>query len=114
MTGKEGHGIEMSWDKTEYINRIEILDSGELFLGIESQGKGRYQYVYREGAGVYWEPTLKGFKSTELKDWTPSQWFFHMVDIVRIGVGVSLVLRESIQWKGISDLDKAAILAAKQ
>ena len=105
----------MSWDKTEteYIDRIEILDSGELFLGIEGEGKGMYQYVYREAAGVYWEPTLKGFKSTELKNWTPSQWFFHMVDIVSEGVGVSLVLRDSIQWKGISDLDKAAILAPK-
>lgn len=104
---------EMWWDRTEYINRIEILDSGELFLGIEGEGKGMYQYVYREGAGVYWEPTLKGFKSTELKNWTPSQWFFHIVDIAREGVGVSLVLREPIKWKGISDLDKAAILAPK-
>ena len=99
-------------EATEYINRIEILDSGELFLGIEGEGKAMYQYVYREAAGVYWEPALKGFKSTELKDWTPSQWFFHMLDIVRIGLGVNLVLSESIQWKGLSDQDKADIVRA--
>ncbi len=99
----------MSWGETEYINRIEILDSGELFLGLEGQGKAEYQYVYREAAGVYWEATLKGFRSTELKEWTPSQWFLHMIDIFRMGVGVELVLRDSIQWKGITDQDKAAI-----
>ncbi|MDM7921189.1 MAG: hypothetical protein QUS14_02725 [Pyrinomonadaceae bacterium] len=102
----------MSWDKTEYINRIEILDSGELFLGIESEGNEMYQYVYREAAGVYWDPILKGFKSTDLKDWTPSKWFFHIVEIAQIGVGVNLILRDSIRWKGIPDLDKKEILAA--
>jgi hypothetical protein len=103
----------MSCDKTEYINRIEILDSGELFLGIESQGKDMYQYVYREAAGVYWDPKLKGFKSTELKDWTPSKWFVRIIEIARIGVGVDLILRDSIRWNGISDLEKETILATK-
>jgi hypothetical protein len=42
----------MSWDKTEYINRIELLDSGELFLGIESEGMEMHQFVYREAAGA--------------------------------------------------------------
>jgi hypothetical protein len=101
---------EMGLEKIEYINRIEILDSGELFLGIEGEGKAMYQYIYREAAGVCWEPTLKGFKSTELKDWSPSQWFFHIVAIARMGIGVSLVLRESIQWKGLSDQEMAAII----
>lgn len=103
----------MHWGETEYINRIEILDTGELFLGLEGQGKGMYQYVYREAAGVYWDPTLKGFKSTELREWTPSQWFVHMVEIVRIGVGVRLVLRDAIQWNGISESEKAAIVATE-
>ena len=101
----------MSWGETEYINRIEILETGELFLGLEGKGKADYQYVYREAAGVYWDPKLRGFKSTELKEWTPAQWFLHMIDIVRMGVGVELVFGESIQWKGITDQDKAVIVA---
>jgi len=72
-----------------------------------------YQHVYREGAGVYWDPTLKGFKSTELKDWTPPKWFLHIIAIARSGVGVDLILRDSIRWKNISDLDKEMILAGK-
>ena len=101
----------MDWGRTEYIDRIEILESGELFLGIESDGDPDYQYVYREAAGVYWNPTLKGFRSTELKEWSPAQWFVHMTDIVRTGVGVNLVLRDSIQWKGLSDSEVRAIVA---
>ena len=72
-----------------------------------------YQYVYREAAGVYWDPKLKGFKSTELKDWTPSKWFVRIIEIARIGVGVDLILRDSIRWNGISDLEKETILATK-
>ena len=99
----------MSWGETEYIDRIEILGTGELFVGLEGEGKANYQYVYREAAGVYWEPTLKGFKSTELKGWTPAQWFSHIVEVVRMGVGIELLLRDYIQWKGISEEEKALI-----
>lgn len=100
----------MSWEKKEFINRIEILGSGELLLGIEGEGKAMYQYVYREAAGVYWDPVLKGFKSTELKSWTPSQWYFHMIDIVRMGLGVTLIRRDSIHWNRLTDEEKAIIL----
>lgn len=103
----------MNWGGTEYIDRIGILDSGELFLGIESDGNPAYQYVYREAAGVYWDQTLKGFKSTELKEWSAAQWFVHIIDIVRTGIGANLVLRDSIQWNGISERDRATIRSMK-
>lgn len=100
----------MNWGANEYINRIEILDTGELFHGIESDGKADYQFVYREAAGVYWDSEIKGFKSTELKDGTPSQWFAHIIGIVRTGIGINLVLRESVRWKNVADTKKAVIL----
>jgi hypothetical protein len=87
----------MNWGCTEYIDRIEILESGELFLGIAGKS----------------DPRVKGFKSTKLIEWTPSQWFFDMVEMVRTGVGVDLILCDSIQWKGISDPEKAALGHAK-
>ena len=49
---------------SEIINKVEVNDSGELFLTLEGNGKPMYQYVYREAAGVYWDETLHGFKST--------------------------------------------------
>jgi len=96
---------------TENINRIEILPTGELFLGIDGDGHAYYQYIYREAVGVYWEPVLKGFKSTELREWTPAQWYSHMVDIVRIGLGVELRLADKVTWRGVSDVDRTTISA---
>ena len=104
----------MNWGETQYIDRIEMLDTGELFLGIANKGDADYQYVYRETAGVYWDPSLNGFKSTQLKEWTSLQWFLHMVEIIRQGVGVRLLLLDTVQWRGISDLEKAAIEGARQ
>ena len=57
--------------KTETINKIVLNDSNELILLLDSKGEPVYQYVYREAAGVYWDEIQKGFKSTELKEWTP-------------------------------------------
>tara|TARA_R110002020_G_scaffold453926_3_gene669159 strand:+ start:4898 stop:5230 length:333 start_codon:yes stop_codon:yes gene_type:complete len=96
----------------ETINRIEVLDTGELFLGIESQGKPMYQHVYREAAGVYWDDTKHGFKSTPIKEWTCSQWYKQIVEVVRY-IGVELVLADDVTWSGVSEDEKAEIRRAK-
>jgi hypothetical protein len=48
--------------KIKIINEIEITNSGQLLLIIESGGDPSYQYVYREASGVYWDNDRKGFK----------------------------------------------------
>ena len=83
----------------EKINRIEILPSGELFLGINSDGKELYQFVYRDAAGVYWDRERKGFKSTEMLNWSAPS------------VEVTLEMGKDITWKNISESDKVLILA---
>ncbi len=70
----------------EFINKVEVLETGELLLGFESQGKSMYQFAYREAAGVYWDESRNGFKSTEMKEWACHEWFRHMVKIVRSGL----------------------------
>lgn len=67
--------------------------------------------MYREGAGVYWDSENKGFKSTELKNWSPSEWFVHIKEIVRSGLGIELVMGEKVAWKNLLGSDKEAILA---
>jgi hypothetical protein len=86
------------------------LDDNKLFLGIASNGKWEYQFVYREAANVYWDPERKGFTSTEIKEWTPSQWYSHIIDVVRRGLGVELRLGDSVQWTKISNNEETAIL----
>jgi hypothetical protein len=91
------------------MDRVEVLDSGEFLLGLESQGNPMYQHVYREAAGVYWDEDRHGFKSTQMKEWSCSQWFGQIVSIVQSGLGVKLQLGKSVTWRNISDQEKAEI-----
>ena len=94
---------------TETISRIEMLDTGELFLGLESKGKGMYQHVYREAAGVYWDPDRFGFKSTPVREWPCSRWFSHIVSVVRAGLGLELVLGQNVVWSNVPDHERLKI-----
>lgn len=95
--------------KQEIINRVELLDTGELLLGLESSGESMYQYVYREAAGVYWDSNKHGFKSTEMKEWSCAQWFGHIVGVVRSGLGIDLKLGADVSWLNISENHRAEI-----
>lgn len=89
-----------------------MLDTGELFLGIEGQGKPMYRHVYREAAGVYWDETKLGFKSTPMRGWTCYQWYEQIISVVRY-IGVELALAEGVTWSGVSEDEKAEIQRAK-
>lgn len=95
--------------KQEIINRIEVLDSGELLLGLESQGESMYQYVYREAAGVYWDADRNGFKSTQIKEWSCAQWFKQIVGVVRSGLGIELTLGANVIWLNVPEKQKVEI-----
>ena len=95
--------------KHEIINRIEVLDTGELFLGLESQGQPMYQYIYRAAAGVYWDQDRIGFKSTPMKERSCSQWFKRMVDTVRSELGVELKLGSDVIWQIVPEQQKIEI-----
>lgn len=93
----------------ETINRIEILDTGELLLGLESKGKSMYQYVYREASGVYWDEKRHGFKSTPIKEWSCSKWFSQIIGVVKSGLGVELTLGHDIAWRNIPAQERTLI-----
>ena len=95
--------------KNESINKVEVLSSGELALILESGGISDYQYVYREGAGVYWDEELRGFKSTIPKNMSYAQWFAHLVGVVRTALGVNLLFSDNVSWLNISEEVKAEI-----
>ena len=95
--------------KQEIIKKILLNDSNELILHLDSNGEPMYQYVYRAAAGVYWDDEHKGFKSTPLQQWTVSDWFFHIKDIVRSSLNLDLVLNEKIIWENISETEQTKI-----
>jgi len=72
-----------------------------------------YQYVYREAAGVYWDQNRYGFKSTPMKEWSCSQWFKQIVEVVRSGVGVELKLGPNVVWLNVPEQQKAEIQREK-
>jgi hypothetical protein len=94
---------------SETINKIEVLETGELLVGIESQGKPMFQYVYREAAGVYWDQSRKGFKSTPMREWSCSQWFKQIIEVVRSGFGVELKLGANVIWLNVPEKQKTEI-----
>ena len=97
--------------KKEIVNVIEILDSGQLLLKLESGGNPSYQYVYREAAGVYWDNDFKGFKSSEApREWTYADWYKHIVEVAKLGVGVELKCVQNLQWVNVTQDTKDQIL----
>jgi len=95
---------------SETINKVVLLDTGELLLGLEGNGEPIYQYIYREAAGVYWDEIHNGFKSTPLKEWSCSEWFSHIISIVKSGLGVELKLSGQALWQNVPEQDKTEII----
>jgi hypothetical protein len=93
----------------EVFDRVEILDTGELLVGLSGAGSPAYQHVYRAAAGVYWDPGLNGFKSTPIREWSVPRWFSHLVSVVRSEIGVELVPADAIRWGRLSEQDKLDI-----
>jgi len=93
----------------EAINRIEKLDSGELFVGLEGDGKPFYQYIYRAASGVYWDEGRKGFKSTSIKEWNVPKWFVQIRSVIESELGISLRLGNRVSWVGIEQSEQAEI-----
>jgi hypothetical protein len=95
----------------EAISKVEILDSGELFVVLSSGGKPMYQHVYRAGAEVYWDNDKNGFKAPPPRKWSHSEWYHHIVSIVASELGVTLELSSKTNWANVPEHTKAEICA---
>lgn len=95
----------------EVISKIKILPTGELILLLQSGGKPMYQYIYRSAAGVHWDQDLRGFKSTQPKVWSYSEWFGHICGIVKSELGINLKLTKETSWANVPAADKENIEA---
>jgi hypothetical protein len=93
----------------ETISRIEVLGSGKLLVCLESGGRPDYSNIYREGVGVYWNEEQKGFISADVKDWSYSKWFRHIVDTAS-GCGIHCNLSNSTKWVGFPEEEKLDLL----
>ena len=95
----------------EIITEAKILESNELLLVLQSGGKPEYSNIYREGVGVYWNNDLKGFVSSERKDWSYPKWFSHIVSTTK-GCNIHLVISPTINWHNLSKKDQQEVLSS--
>lgn len=95
--------------KTEFVNKIVLNGNNELFLILESNGNPMYQYVYREAAGVYWDDVQKGFKSTPIMEWTITEWYLHIKEIIKTSLNIDLILSEDLIWDNIPEVERIKI-----
>lgn len=100
--------------REETICKIEVTDSNELLAVLDAPGDPDFQFVYREAAGVYWDPQRNGFRSTPIQEWSCSDWFFHITDIVRSGLHVSLKLAPEVEWVDVPLEDRQKILSKSE
>ena len=87
----------------ETIDRVEARDTGELFVGVAGAGSPAYEYVYRAAAGVYWDASTRGFRSTPMDGRSAAWWYSHIVDVVRSELGVELALGREVKWRNVSE-----------
>ncbi|MBD1560014.1 hypothetical protein HC752_24150 [Vibrio sp. S9_S30] len=94
----------------EIIERVEILENGQLILVLASGGDPSYQYIYREAAEVSWDNSLKAFKSPVPRDWTYSDWFHHVIKVAK-KCNIKLELAGNTSWVNVSDSIKEHMIA---
>lgn len=103
----------MASKKSLALLKVEVLPSGELAL-YPSEADGSYQYIYREAAGVYWDPAHQRFHAPltgyDAKNWSLADWYQHIVATVVSGLGIYLTVTDSTLWQNLSDEGKRQII----
>ncbi|WP_448546482.1 hypothetical protein [Thalassotalea fusca] len=95
----------------EVIERVEILENGQLILVLASGGSSSYQYIYREAAEVKWDNNLKAFTSPPPREWSHSDWFHHIFKVCK-NCNINLAINNQTTWANISSSVKDEMLAS--
>ena len=96
----------------EVIEKVEILENGQLIVVLASGGKASYQYIYREVAEVSWDDNLKAFKSPRPREWSYSDWFNHIITGAQ-DCSINLILNNATTWVNIPNNVKEQMLVGK-
>ena len=83
---------------TTSIVKVGVLDDGRIAVFPETKHRD-YQHVYREAAGVYWDQDKGCFVSTSPKEWAPHQWYQHIIQIVKTGIGLQMLLTPQTKYE---------------
>lgn len=98
---------------TTRILKVSVLEDGRIAVFPEAKND-LYQLVYREAAGVYWQQASGCFVSTPPGEWTPPEWYKHIVGVVATGLGLQMVLTPETTYESSGDGFEEAIKLADQ
>jgi hypothetical protein len=100
--------------ETSPILKVAVLDDGRTAVFPESK-KAMYQYVYREAVGVSWNQEKGCFVSTPPQEWTPAEWYQHILGVVRSGVGLQMILTpETVYESSLDGFEESIKLADRE
>ena len=85
----------------EYVSAFEVEEDNTLWIIMKSQGGSEFQYVYRAGRGVYWQPEKNGFHFDPKGDVNVVKWFKHMIAVINSELGLEMRSSENLVWKNI-------------
>jgi len=92
----------------EAIAEIGIDGDGRVFIRPAS---GDYEFVYRAGMEVYWQPAAGRLSHPEVRSWNPVQWFRQIVAAVASEYGVRLIPTGITAWSNVPPDVRAEIEA---
>lgn len=94
--------------RSEPIAEIAIDAQGRLCVRPES---AEFPFIHRAAMQVGWDAAGRYLFSPPPKDWTPADWFRHILAAARQEYGVALVVTERTSWRGLGPGERDAMLS---
>ena len=105
-----------SFNQPIRICAVAVNDQNEFVFEVENSNglldTSAMEFIYRMGAGIYWDEKSSGFYSTKIKsDKDVVDWSKHFVKTLS-NFGLKLELCNDLRWERISKCEQGRILVA--
>ena len=84
------------------VREIALDPTGRLMVH-PSEAASSFQFIYRAGNGLRWEPGSSAFVAAEPERWEAPELLLHIVRTVREELGAALHLTAQTQWVNVSE-----------
>lgn len=84
------------------IKRIEEDQTGRLLVIPETADNYGFQFIYRAGKGLRWEPATSAFVAYEPSRWAHDELLRHIVSTAKSELGVELFISAETEWTNLS------------
>lgn len=97
----------MGRDVTEEpIIKVWLDEHGRLFV---QPAEMQFEFIYRTAAGINWDARQRALFNSELRDWSPVQWFEQILKAAASEYNVALRTGPLTKWAGLTPRLQAEI-----